>query len=59
MICEQCHNRIQGSTISEHNGRPFHPACLELYKREEKNENKKWLTSVITVNTLIQCQKML
>ena len=41
MICEQCHNIIQGSTISEHNGRPFHPACLELYKREEKNKNKK------------------
>jgi hypothetical protein len=38
MISEQCHNIMQDSTISEHNGRPFHPACLELYK---KNKNKK------------------
>ena len=42
MICEQCHNIIQCSIISEKKGRPFHPACLELYKREEKkNKNMK------------------
>ena len=38
MPCEQSHNIIQGSAISEHNGMPVHPACIELYK---KNKNKK------------------